>query len=111
MSKAMRVRVIRWTDPTSSLVNLRVMRWSAGQWERVEGGDFALNQFEAANEFAMKLSLTKRVPVEMAVFEDGEKMIPVPPIVNPTPENIIDQLLRQNAAVNAALPDYEEDKS
>ncbi len=107
----MRVRVIRWTDPTSSQATLRVMRWCAGQWERVVGGDFGLNESEAANEFAMKLSMTKREPVEMAVFEDGEKLTPVPSIVNPTPENIIDQLLRQNAAVNAALPDYEEDKS
>jgi hypothetical protein len=104
----MRVKIIRWTDPTSSVVTLRVLRWCDAQWEPVR--EFPLNESEQANEFAMKLSLTKRVPVEMAVFEDGEKLVPVPSIVNPTPANIIDQLLRQNAAVNAALPDYEEDK-
>jgi hypothetical protein len=68
----MRVRVVRWTDPTSSLVNLRVQRWCAGQWERVM--DFPLNESENANEFAVKLSLTKRFPVEVSVFEDGTKV-------------------------------------
>lgn len=76
----MRVRVIRWTDPTSSLTNLQVQRWCAGLWENVMY--FALHESEAANEFAMKLSLTKRVPVEMAVFEDGEKLqrLPLAPL-------------------------------
>ena len=68
----MRVRVIRWTDPTSSVVNLRVDRWCAGQWDPVM--TFELNESEQANEFAMKLSLTKRDPVEMVVFEDGQKL-------------------------------------
>lgn len=68
----MRVKIIRWTDPTSSLVNLRVLRWCDAQWEPVK--DFPLNESEQANEFAMKLSMTKRIPVEMAVFEDGEKL-------------------------------------
>jgi len=68
----MRVRIIRWTDPTSSLVNLRVQRWCAGQWERVL--DFPLNESEQANEFAMRLSFTKRVPVETATFEDGKEL-------------------------------------
>jgi hypothetical protein len=107
----MRVKIIRWTDPTSSSVNLRVLRWCDAQWEPVK--DFGLHESEQANEFAMKLSMSKRVPVELAVFEDGEKLAPnisVPPIVNPTPENIIDQLLRQNDAANAALPDYEDSK-
>lgn len=67
----MRVRIIRWTDPTSSAARLRVDRWCDGQWERVQ--DFGLYESNEANEFAMKLSLTKRVPVELAVFEDGEK--------------------------------------
>lgn len=71
----MRVRVIRWTDPTSSRVNLAVQRWCAGQWEPVgPAGNFALHESEQAHEFALKLSMTKRVPVEMAVFEDGEKI-------------------------------------
>jgi hypothetical protein len=71
----MRVKIIRWTDPTSSLVNLRVLRWCDGQWEPVgPPGEFPLNESERANEFAMKLSLTKRVPVELAMFEDGEKL-------------------------------------
>ena len=69
----MRVRVIRWTDPTSSAVKLRVMRWCAGQWEHVPP-DFELSQPDQANEFAMKLSMTKREPVETAAFEDGEKI-------------------------------------
>ncbi len=68
----MRVRVIRCTHPLSSAANLRVERWCVGQWEPVI--NFELNQSEPANEFALKLSLTKRVPVEMAVFEDGEKL-------------------------------------
>lgn len=75
----MRVRVIRWTDPTSSLVSLRVQRWCAGQWEYLYDGEFGLNQSEQANEFAMKLSLTQRVPVEMTVFEDGNKLSESPP--------------------------------
>jgi hypothetical protein len=68
----MRVKIIRWTDPTSSHVTLRVQRWCDGQWEKVI--DFPLHESEQANEFAMKLSMTKRVPVEMAVFEDGRKI-------------------------------------
>ena len=68
----MRVKVIRWTDPTSSQATLRVLRWCDSQWEPVR--DFALNESVQANEFAMKLSLSKRDPVEMAVFEDGEKL-------------------------------------
>jgi hypothetical protein len=104
----MRVRVVRRPDPGSSFANLAVQRWCDGQWEHVI--NFGLHESDEAHKFAMKLSLSKRIPVEMAVFEDGEKIVPVPSIVNPTPANIIDQLLRQNAAVNAALPDYEEDK-
>lgn len=68
----MRVRVIRWTDPLSSLANLAVQRWYDGKWEHVI--NFALHESEQANEFAMKLSLTKRIPVEMAVYQDGEKL-------------------------------------
>jgi len=104
----MRVRVIRWTDTATSFTDLRVQRWCVGQWEPVL--NFRLDESEQANEFAFRLSLSKRFPVEVVVFEDGEKIVPVPSIVNPTPANIIDQLLRQNAAVNAALPDYEESK-
>ncbi len=65
-------RVIRWTDPTSSAVKLRVLRWCAGQWEKFEGGEFELGQSDKANEFAMKLSLSKRDPVAIAMFEDGK---------------------------------------
>lgn len=72
----MRVKIIRWTDPTSSMVTLRVQRWSSGQWETV-GDDWPLSQSEQANEFAMKLSMSKRDPIEMAVFEDGRKLEPV----------------------------------
>jgi hypothetical protein len=72
----MRVRIIRWTDPTSSAARLGVDRWCEGQWEPVK--DFGLYESNEANEFAMKLSMTKRVPVEMAVFEDGEKLGPDP---------------------------------
>lgn len=36
--------------------------------------NFELNQSAQASDFAMKLSMSKRVPVEMAVFEDGEKV-------------------------------------
>lgn len=71
----MRVRIIRWTDPTSSSVSLRVQRWASGQWDPVQ--DFPLNESEQANEFAMKLSMTKRDPVELARFEDGQKVEPV----------------------------------
>lgn len=68
----MRVRVIRWTDPTSSVVQLAVQRWCVGQWEPVR--DFPLNESTQAGDFAMRLSMSKRVPVEMVVFEDGEKV-------------------------------------
>lgn len=68
----MRVRVIRWTDPTSSTTQLMVQRWCAGQWEPVL--KFELHEFDQAHEFAMKLSMTKRFPVELAVFHDGEKV-------------------------------------
>jgi hypothetical protein len=68
----MRVRVIRWTDPTSSYALLAVQRWCDGQWEVVR--NFPLNESEQAHAFAMSLSLTKRIPVEMAVFEDGQKL-------------------------------------
>jgi hypothetical protein len=67
----MRVRVIRWTDPTSSQATLRVQRWSSG-WEDVR--EFALNESQPAHEFAMKLSMTKREPAELAVFQDGQKL-------------------------------------
>lgn len=75
----MRVKILRWTDPTSSQVLLRVCRWCDGQWEKVL--DFSLTEAEQANEFASKLSLSKRIPTEMATYEDGEKVIPTPPIV------------------------------
>lgn len=68
----MRARVIRWTDPTSSDTKLVVQRWCSGQWEFVK--PFALNESEQANEFAMRLSMTKREPVQVATFEDGEKL-------------------------------------
>jgi len=68
----MRVRIIRWTDPTSSAARLRVDRWCDGQWEPVK--DFGLYEANEADEFAMKLSMTKREPTELAVFEDGEKL-------------------------------------
>lgn len=79
MSQAMRVRVIRAPDPTSSDLRIAVQRWSSGQWEHVTY--FGMNQSEEAGEFAMKLSMTKRVPVELAVFEDGKKVEPrkIPP--------------------------------
>lgn len=77
----MRVRVIRWTDPTSSQVDLRVQRWSAGQWEHVM--NFELGQEEQANEFAMKLSMSKRVPAELAAYLDGEKVAGFEPAVMP----------------------------
>lgn len=72
----MRVRVMRWTDPTSSAARLRVDRWCDGQWEPVK--DFGLYESNEANEFAMKLSMTKREPAELAVFEDGHKLERVP---------------------------------
>lgn len=68
----MRVRVMRDPDPTSSQVRLAVQRWSSGQWEHVM--NFELQESQQAHEFALKLSLTKRFPVEMAVFEDGKKV-------------------------------------
>lgn len=68
----MRVKIIRWTDPTSSQVDLRVQRWCSGQWETV--GTFDLHQSAEADEFALKLSLSKRVPIEVAMFEDGKKL-------------------------------------
>lgn len=68
----MRVRIVRNPDALSSAVNLDVQRWSDGQWKHVIY--FELSESAQANEFAMKLSLTKRIPVEMAVFEDGEKL-------------------------------------
>lgn len=68
----MRVRIIRWTDPTSSAARLRVDRWCDGQWEPVK--NFGLYEANEADEFAMKLSMTKRTPVELAAYEDGEKI-------------------------------------
>jgi hypothetical protein len=84
----MRVKVIRWTDPASSSVFLRVERWCDGQWEFVPAGSsttylngmFSLDKSEQAHEFAMKLSLSKRDPVEMAVFEDGQKLKKFDPV-------------------------------
>ena len=71
----MRVRVIRDPDPTSSGLRITVQRWNSGQWEHVTY--FGMNQSEEANEFAMKLSMTKRDPVELAVFQDGQKEEPM----------------------------------
>lgn len=68
----MRVKVIRRPDPTSSEVTLVVQRWCDGQWENVR--DFSLSETDQAHAFAMGLSLTKRVPVEIAAYEDGEKI-------------------------------------
>lgn len=68
----MRVRVIRWTDPVSSWTTLAVQCWSAGKWEHAL--NFELSQVKQANEFAMELSMKKEVPVEMAMFEDGQKL-------------------------------------
>lgn len=68
----MRVRVVQVPDALSSQVKLDVQRWCGGQWEHVM--NFELHEFDQAHEFAMKLSMTKRVPTEMAVFEDGEKV-------------------------------------
>ena len=68
----MRVRVIRWPDPLSSGIKLRVQRWCVSQWEEVL--DFSLSELPQAYEFAMKLSLTPRITVEIATFEDGRKV-------------------------------------
>lgn len=68
----MRVRILRRPDPTSSTVLLEVQRWCASQWEHVMNFEFSAS--EQANEFAMKLSMSKREPVEMAAFEDGQKV-------------------------------------
>lgn len=68
----MRVRVVQTPAALSSTIVLAVQRWSSGQWEHVM--NFALHESEQASEFAMKLSLTKREPTEVAVFEDGEKV-------------------------------------
>jgi len=92
----MRVRVVRLPDPTSSEVKLVVQRWCAGQWEFVQ--PFALSESEQANEFAMKLSMTKREPAEMATFVDGEK------VTLPSLEDRA-KLLRE-IADNAALASY-----
>lgn len=70
----MRVKIIRWTDPTSSQATLRVQRWCEGQWEPVR--DFGLHESEQANEFAMKLSMSLRAPIEVAVYQDGKKVEP-----------------------------------
>lgn len=68
----MRVRVMHRPDPTSSQAVLEVQRWCSGQWEHVI--NFQLHASEQANEFAMKLSMTKRIPTELAVYLDGEKV-------------------------------------
>lgn len=64
--------MIRWDDATSSKSNLRVERWYEVQWEPVM--TFELEERRQAHEFALKLSMTKRVPVQLAVFEDGKKV-------------------------------------
>lgn len=68
----MRVRVVRAPFALSSMTTLAVQRWCDGQWELVM--NFELHESEQANEFAMKLSLTKRVPLEIALYEDGKKL-------------------------------------
>jgi hypothetical protein len=68
----MRVKIIRCPDPTSSSVTLVVQRWCDGQWEYVK--DFPLSESDQAHAFAMGLSLTKRIPVEVAVFDDGTNL-------------------------------------
>lgn len=68
----MRVRLIRWPDSTSSTANLRVERWCVSQWEPVM--NFELDELRQAHEFALKLSLSTRIPAELAVFEDGQKL-------------------------------------
>lgn len=68
----MRVRVVRTPAALSSTVVLDVQRWCGGQWEHVM--NFELHESEQATEFAMKLSMSKRFPVELAVFEDGQKL-------------------------------------
>lgn len=68
----MRVRVVQVPDALSSQVKLDVQRWCGGQWEHVM--NFELHEFDQAHEFAMKLSMTKRVPTETAVYLDGEKV-------------------------------------
>lgn len=70
----MRVRIIRWPDPVSSQALLSVERWCAGHWEPVR--KFQLGESDIASEFALKLSMSKRNPVETIVFEDGEKVDP-----------------------------------
>lgn len=75
----MRVRVMRDPDPTSSQARLTVQRWFGGQWDLVRS--FELHEFDQAHEFAMKLSMSKRDPTELAAFDDGEKAEAVPAIV------------------------------
>jgi hypothetical protein len=68
----MRARVIRWSDPLSSGIKLRVQRWCVSQWEDVL--DFSLAELSQAYEFAMRLSLSPRISVEISTFEDGRKV-------------------------------------
>lgn len=77
----MRVRIIREPDATSSLVRLVVQRWNVGQWENVM--NFELGESEQAHEFAMKLSMSKRVPNEIAQFEDGKEVGGFEPVIMP----------------------------
>ena len=74
----MRVRIIRWTDPVSSGASLRVQRWCAGQWEPVR--DFSLGESDPAYDFAMKLSMSQRLPTEIAMFKDGDKLGSLPQV-------------------------------
>ena len=36
--------------------------------------NFELDELRQAHEFALKLSLSTRIPAELAVFEDGQKL-------------------------------------
>lgn len=87
----MRVRIIRWTDPVSSGASLRVQRWCAGQWEPVR--DFSLGESDPAYDFAMKLSMSQRLPTEIAAFKDGEKADshPLQPLFVIPAENVADK--------------------
>lgn len=80
----MRVRIVQTPDATSFEVKLAVNRWSCGQWEPVR--TFELHESDQAYEFAMKLSMTKRIPVERAVFEDGKTIMDAlaPPVGKPS---------------------------
>jgi hypothetical protein len=56
-------------DPSPRLDSLKTI---PEHWDTVK--DFELDDYDKVTAFAMDLSLTKKTPLEMAVFEEGKQI-------------------------------------